>query len=171
MDAMRKEAVFFGVSITVTKDNLPEICSDEFLRTLRKKGSSVFIYVEYVPADGISGHLAPGAPERARLAGRVEEAKKSVGGIHICFPGDEDALGGCLAAGRGFVHINPAGGVEPCPFSPFSDRSIAECSLTDALASPFLESVRSSGAMQMEHLGGCALWNKKEQVEGLIGRS
>lgn len=168
MDLLRSRAVFFGTSLTVTRENIGELCSDGFIGMLRRKGASVFIYVEYVPADGISEDLAPGAEERLLLERRTGELKKSTGGIHICFPGDEDAMGGCLAAGRGFVHVNPSGGVEPCPFSPESDRSISDFSLEEALKSPFLAAVRKSGATELEHLGGCALWNKREQVAELL---
>ena len=171
MELLRSKAVFFGTSLTVTKENIDELCSDEFIGMLRKKGTSVFIYVEYVPADGISEDLAPGHAERQLLERRTEELKRSAGGIHICFPGDEDAMGGCLAAGRGFVHINPSGGVEPCPFSPESDRSISEFSLKEALKSPFLAAVRESGATELEHLGGCALWNKRDQVAEILKSS
>lgn len=171
MELLKSKAVFFGTSLTVTKENIEELNSDEFIGMLRKKGASVFIYVEYVPADGISEELAPGADERLLLERRTKELKSSAGGIHICFPGDEDAMGGCLAAGRGFVHVNPSGGVEPCPFSPESDRSISDFSLEEALKSPFLSAVRNSGATELEHLGGCALWNKRDQVAELLKSS
>lgn len=171
MDAMRMlsaEAVLFGTSITVTSENLDEITSDEFISALRARGVGVFIYVEYVPADGKSEDLAPDAEGRGKLAARVQELKKEQGGIHICFPGDEEKMGGCLAAGRGFVHVNPSGGLEPCPFSPMSDSSLAEMPLKDALRSPFLKRLRESGALAMEHLGGCSLWNRKEEVAALL---
>jgi MoaA/NifB/PqqE/SkfB family radical SAM enzyme len=170
MGILVKEAVFFGVSITVTKENIQEVCSDEFIKNLRSRGAGVFIYVEYVPADGVSMDLAPETAERQYLEQRTAVLRKKQGGIHICFPGDEDAMGGCLAAGRGFVHINPAGGIEPCPFSPSSDRNVSEYSLKDALNSPFLAQLRASGAMELEHLGGCALWNKRKEVEALLGK-
>jgi MoaA/NifB/PqqE/SkfB family radical SAM enzyme len=121
-----------------------------------------------VPADGISRELAPGRAEREYLEGRVKELKRSAGGIHICFPGDEEAMGGCLAAGRGFVHINPEGGIEPCPFSPVSDTNIISERLEDALKSPLLARIRGSGVMELEHLGGCALWNRRDDVEKML---
>ncbi len=171
MDLLKSKAVFFGTSLTVTRENIKEACSDEFIGMLRRKGASVFIYVEYVPADGVSEDLAPGPAERQLLEARTRELKRSAGGIHICFPGDEDAMGGCLAAGRGFVHVNPSGGIEPCPFSPESDRSISEFSLEEALKSPFLAAVRDSGAMELKHLGGCALWNRRDQVAEILRES
>jgi MoaA/NifB/PqqE/SkfB family radical SAM enzyme len=51
--------------------------------------------------------------------------------IFISFPGDEKTSGGCLAAGRGFFHINSHGGAEPCPASPYSDINVRDSSLLD----------------------------------------
>ena len=47
--------------------------------------------------------------------------------LFIGFPGDEDTYGGCLAAGRGFVHVSPSGDLEPCPAAPFSDANLCDC--------------------------------------------
>lgn len=46
--------------------------------------------------------------------------------VFLSFSGDEKYVGGCLAAGRGFFHINANGEVEPCPFSPYSDVNSKE---------------------------------------------
>ena len=81
--------------------------------------------------------------------------------------GDEEQFGGCLAAGRGFVHIGPDGSLEPCPFAPYSDTSVADTPLKDALASRLLRAIRDNHAELKETRGGCALWRKREWVEGL----
>lgn len=66
-----------------------------------------------------SEHLVLSNQQKAELMGRVEALCQSLPGLFIAFPGDEDQYDGCLAAGRGFLHINPSGKVEPCPFAPF----------------------------------------------------
>lgn len=58
--------------------------------------------------------------------------------IFLSFPGDEKALGGCLASGRGFFHIGSDGSAEPCPLSPFSDSNVAEMGVREALKSPLV---------------------------------
>jgi MoaA/NifB/PqqE/SkfB family radical SAM enzyme len=77
------------------------------------------------------------------------------------------ALGGCLAAGRGFVHINAYGDVEPCPFSPYSDSSLTVMSLEQALASRLFRAIRDSDTLD-EADGRCALWKRREWVKGLV---
>ena len=38
--------------------------------------------------------------------------------LFVNVPGDEKDFGGCLSAGRGFVHVSAEGDLEPCPFAP-----------------------------------------------------
>jgi len=95
--------------------------------------------VEYVPVSDESRELAPTDTEREYLMekiNRLREERPEM--VYVSFPGDEKSSGGCVAAGRGFFHINSHGGAEPCPFSPYSDINVRETSLREALHSPRL---------------------------------
>lgn len=89
--------------------------------------------------------------------------------VFVSFPGDEKSSGGCLAAGRGFFHINAAGGAEPCPFSPYSDTSLKTMSLKEALNSPLFVRLREEGHLEREHIGGCVLFEQENEVRRLLG--
>lgn len=93
-------------------------------------------------------------------------------GVSFCllagFPGDEKAFDGCLAAGRGFFHIGPDGSAEPCPFSPFSDRNVAQTGLRDALASPLFRKIRDARALGWKHTGGCTLYEHRDEVKKML---
>ncbi len=89
--------------------------------------------------------------------------------IFLSFPGDEKALDGCMAAGRGFFHIGPDGSAEPCPFSLFSDRNVAQTGLRDALTSPLFRKIRDARALGWEHTGGCTLYEHRDEVKKMIG--
>ncbi len=87
--------------------------------------------------------------------------------LFVAVPGDEKDFGGCLAAGRGFVHVSADGNVEPCPFVPYSDTNLRMVPLKDALQSKFLATVRhSSGRFEGE--GGCGLWKERTWLESLL---
>jgi MoaA/NifB/PqqE/SkfB family radical SAM enzyme len=88
--------------------------------------------------------------------------------LFISFPGDEEDVGGCLAAGRGFLHISARGDVEPCPFTPWSDTSLKVTSLRKALDSPLLTAIREHHEEFQETTGGCALWNRRDWVQSLL---
>ena len=100
---------------------------------------------------------------------KLDQLREEFSGIIFnAFPGDEKELGGCLAAGRGFFHINPYGEAEACPFSPYSDCSLKEISLIDALDSPFFRRLQKQALVGGEHKGGCALFENEEQVKAAL---
>lgn len=169
MDEMKKKGILFGASITVTKDNINEVTGEAFLHGLADRGCKAIIFVEYVPVGQTDYALAPEEEERAFLAVRLNALRsESDEMIYISFPGDEKSSDGCLAAGRGFFHINPSGRIEPCPFSPFSDTDIREKSLLNALKSPLFAALMDNNMLIKEHTGGCVLFEQEEEVRKLL---
>ena len=169
MEMLQKEKLFFGTSITVTTENYREVTSEEFLSHLASLGCRLVFFVEYVPFDESTAHLAFGnehvADMEQILEARCEQFKEM---IILSFPGDEKAFDGCLAAGRGFFHIGPDGSAEPCPFSPFSDRNVAQTGLREAIASPLFRKIRDARALGWEHTGGCTLYEHRDEVKKML---
>ncbi len=169
MDALCKENIFFGTSITVTTENYLRVTSEEYLQELHDKGCRLVFYVEYVPFDEETRHLAFGDREVAEMETLVDNLRTSFNDvIFLSFPGDEKALDGCLAAGRGFFHIGPDGSAEPCPFSPFSDTNAARDGLRAALQSPLFSRLREANTGNWQHTGGCTLYEHRDEVEQLM---
>ena len=166
MERMRKMNLLFGASITITSKNLLETTNQDFISNLRTLGCKTVVFVEYVPVE--RPELALNDSMRNTLEKRVAALRERGEMIIISFPGDEKASGGCLAAGRGFFHINAAGGVEPCPFSPYSDTNLQTVSLRVALQSPLFARLREEGALDQEHTGGCTLFTQAEHVRSLV---
>ena len=173
MDEFQRRGLIFGASVTVTTENIREVSSEAFLRKLSDRGCKVVIYVEFVPVTEESRELAPGDEEREYLRREIERLRaERPEMVYVSFPGDEKSSGGCVAAGRGFFHINSHGGAEPCPFSPYSDVNIKNSSLREAMHSPLFTALRSGDLLLDDHEGGCVLYEKREQVEALLaGRS
>ena len=166
MEKLQKEKLLFGSSVTVTTDNLEEVTSDEFIEKLEQRDCKALIFVEFVPMSQELKSLAPGDKEREYLEQRLDEIRdKYQNMIFLSFPGDEKSSGGCIAAGRGFFHINSHGGAEPCPFSPYSDVNVKDTSLRDALQSELFTKLRNSGTLTENHTGGCVLYENREKVE------
>jgi MoaA/NifB/PqqE/SkfB family radical SAM enzyme len=165
---MRRAGVFFGTSLTVTRLNIDTVLDEQYLDGLMGLGCRLFFFVEYVPVREGTESLVLDSAQRARLAAAVASLQKRLPGLFIAFPGDEEAFGGCLAAGRGFIHISPSGRVEPCPFAPYSDASVRDTPLRGALASPLLAAIRDNHDRLTETSGGCALWSQREWVRSLI---
>ena len=169
MEMLHKEKLFFGTSITVTTENYREVTSEAFLRHLAELGCRLVFYVEYVPFDETTEHLAFRDEHVAAMEQIVEQRREQFNEmIFLSFPGDEKALDGCMAAGRGFFHIGPDGSAEPCPFSPFSDTNAARDGLRAAIASPLFHKIRTARALGWEHTGGCTLYEHRDEVEAMI---
>ncbi len=169
MDELRDRDLIFGASITVTTQNLREVSSDDFLKKLSDRGCKAVFFVEYVPVMEDSMELAPDGPEREYLSKEIERLRREHPEmVYISFPGDEKSSGGCVAAGRGFFHINSHGGAEPCPFSPYSDINVRDTSLKEAINSRLFRALRDGGYLLEDHPGGCTLFERKEEVEGLL---
>lgn len=169
MEMLHKEKLFFGTSITVTTENYREVTSEAFLRHLAELGCRLVFYVEYVPFDETTEHLAFRDEHVAAMEQIVEQRREQFNEmIFLSFPGDEKALDGCMAAGRGFFHIGPDGSAEPCPFSPFSDTNAARDGLRAAMASPLFHKIRTARALGWEHTGGCTLYEHRDEVEAMI---
>lgn len=169
MDELHKRGLIFGASVTVTKENIHEVTSDSFLGELSDRGCKAVIFVEFVPVTEESRELTPGEEEREYLKAEIARLRTEAPEmVYISFPGDEKSSGGCVAAGRGFFHINSHGGAEPCPFSPYSDVNIKNTSLREAMHSPLFLALQSGDILLDDHEGGCVLYEKRELVEQLM---
>ena len=169
MAKFKEKGLIFGASITVTTENVGEVTSRDFVRKLADQGCKLVIYVEFVPVTEEAKYLAPGEQERAVMARAIDALRADYDDmVLLSFPGDELAMGGCMAAGREFFHINSHGGAEPCPFSPYSDSNVKQSSLKEAIRSRLFEQLREQHVLEEEHVGGCVLFAQKDQVERIM---
>lgn len=143
MERLRDRGALFSFSATATRENLDEIVSDEFADLMIEKGALYGWYFSYMPI-GRDPDLAlmPTPEERDRLRRGVCRIRKEKPLLVADFWNDGAATGGCLAAGRRYLHINSKGDVEPCVFCHFAVDNIKETSLTEALKSPFFQDSR-----------------------------
>ena len=171
MEKIRDRGMIFGASVTVTNANMEEVYSDEFVSELYELGCKAIIYVEYVPVTDESMDLAPTEEEHPFMQEQTARLRRDWPGIvFIAFPGDEKESGGCVAAGRGFFHINSHGGAEPCPFSPYSDINVRDTSVREALKSPLFYALNAEGLLKDDHIGGCTLHMNRDKVEAIVNR-
>lgn len=164
-EILRRSKMFFGLSLTLTRDNFDKLMNPDHLLYYHKRGSRLFFFVEYVPLNTEDRKNCISEEQKVRLPGLMRQLRKNFPALFVCLPGEEEQYGGCLAAGRGFIHISPTGDVEPCPFVPYSDSNIINMSLTDALNSILLSRIRDDHHLLKESAGGCTLWENREWME------
>jgi MoaA/NifB/PqqE/SkfB family radical SAM enzyme len=168
IDVFRRQKLFWAVSFTVTSMNFSVVVNRAFLEGLIKLGGRAFFFVEYVPIQEDSQGLVMTEEQKREMLRLVSEFRRRVRALFVMLPGDETEFGGCLAAGRGFIHVNSSGDVEPCPFAPYSDSAIRDSTLREALNSELLRKIRERHGDLQETTGGCALWRERDWVQGLL---
>jgi MoaA/NifB/PqqE/SkfB family radical SAM enzyme len=171
MDQLKQTRRLFGLSLTLTRDNFEQLTRPDWLWSHYKLGCRLFFLVEYVPQAEYDQHLCLSEDQKGELQGRLEVLRKDVPALLVNLPGDESRYGGCLAAGRGFVHISADGRLEACPFAPYSDISVRDLPLKVALKSRFLGRIRRSHHLLTEARGGCTLWENRTWVEAQLKAS
>lgn len=169
MNHMKDSGLIYGASVTVTAENVGYVLSDEFSKRLYDMDCKVLFFIEYVAIDINAQDLALNDCERECLFERIEKLRRDYNDmLFMSFPGDEKESGGCLAAGRGFFHINSRGGAEPCPASPYSDINVKDTSVLEALQSDLFKSLRNGGLLMSHHEGGCVLFEHEREVQRLL---
>ncbi len=167
---LERRSILFGVSITVTNKNLHQVTDVAFATSLYDQGCGLVLYVEYVPTEENTEHLVLTTSETVSLQKQCAALKNQFDRmIVLSFPGDEQAMGGCLASGRGFFHISPDGDAQPCPFSPYAKHNLLQTPMKDVLASEFFQGLREI-AQCAPHEGGCTLFYQQTEVQRLLNR-
>jgi MoaA/NifB/PqqE/SkfB family radical SAM enzyme len=167
MHRLRRHGLLFGTSLTVTRDNFALVTGDAYVRGLLAAGCRIVIYVNYIPIQEGTEELAPTRDQCLSEPEVMRGLRARLPALFVCFPGNEMVYGGCLAAGRGLCHIGPAGTLEPCPFSPFHDVSLAETSLKDGLKSELFRAIQEHSDELEQVRGSCVLWENRAWVSAL----
>lgn len=168
MAVLKQLGILYGLSFTVTTENFNFVFNEQLVKESIAGGCGLFFFVEYVPADQKSEHLVISEGQRKVLIAEFERLRSTNNALFFSFPSGEEDYGGCLAAGRGFIHVNPAGSIEPCPFAQLSDTDLSKATLKEALNSKFLKAIRDNHGMLKETAGGCALYTNREFVRSLL---
>ena len=84
------------------------------------------------------------------------------------FQNDGEYVGGCIAGGRNYMHINANGDVEPCVFIHYSNANIHDCTLLEALKSPLFQAYHDNQPFNRNHLRPCPMLENPERLRRLV---
>lgn len=144
MGILKKEGVIFGFSTTMTRKNNNFLISENFIDFFIKHGCSFGWYFQYIPIGrDPDTSLMPTPEQRNQLRKFIINKVRGKKAIFVGdFWNDGTCVGGCLAAGRLYLHINVNGDVEPCVFAHFAQDNIKKKSLKAILRSAFFRDLR-----------------------------
>lgn len=175
MDILREHGLIFGTSICYTSKNIETVLSDKFLDLIIEKGAMYSWYFNYMPVgNGAVPELIPTVKQREYIYHRVREIRAFEGGKPIMlldFQNDGEYVGGCIAGGRNYLHINSAGDVEPCVFIHYSNSNIRENTLLECLKSPIFMAYKEGQPFNDNHLRPCPMLENPELLNEMVKRT
>jgi MoaA/NifB/PqqE/SkfB family radical SAM enzyme len=118
MDRLRERGVPFGTSLTVTSRNVQYLTGDDFFGHLSQKGVMVCWFFLFMPVGKDPDvSLMPSPVQREYLRKRGQVLRREYPIFIADFWNDAPYVGGCIAGGRNYIHINANGDVEPWVFT------------------------------------------------------
>jgi len=161
-----KKGIVSGISVTINRNNLNYWMVEKNIDDLISKGIRIGFLLEYIPVDGDSElMLTKEESQDFRKQVLYYRENKQIFLIHS--PGDEEYMGGCVSAGRGFAHVTPSGDLTPCPVSNIATHNLTRSSLREGLASQLFKVIRENEHLLETEGSPCALFAHPVEMEAL----
>ncbi len=172
LDLLKKNGCLYGISVCYTSKNIDEVTSDKFLDLMIEKGVKFGLYFNYMPVgtDAVA-ELIPTPEQRTYMYNwlrRVRNSKTGKPMFVMDFQNDGEYVGGCIAGGRNYIHINSAGDMEPCVFIHFSDSNIRTHTILEALQSPLFMAYYHNQPFNDNHLRPCPLLENPDCLRKIV---
>jgi MoaA/NifB/PqqE/SkfB family radical SAM enzyme len=167
---LRDAGVPFGVSATATRENNDLVTSEEFVRFYEQQGALLGWYFQYMPIgrEPILD-LVPTPVQRLERYHRLQTLREQHDILLVDFWNDGPLVGGCIAGGRRYLHINNSGDVEPCVFCQLSTDNIRDKSLLDVLrTSPLLAAIRRRQPYNDNYLRPCMIIDNPDTLAAVV---
>ena len=175
MDLLHKHGILFGTSICYTSQNVEAVTSDAFMRLISEKGARFGFYFHYMPiGNNAVPELLPTVEQRQYMIERIRyirSDKSDIDFFPMDFQNDGESVGGCIAGGRNYFHINAHGDAEPCVFIHFSNTNLHENSILEMLQSPLFMEYHKGQPFNRNHLRPCPMLENPQLLREMVERS
>jgi MoaA/NifB/PqqE/SkfB family radical SAM enzyme len=169
LDRLRESGVLTGIAVTVASENIAYWSEPRNIDELIAHSGPLAMFIEQIPASGCENGAPLTDEQRIRFRETVVQYRyRATGGAFIIHsPGDEETLGGCVSAGRGFAHVTPGGDVTACPVSALATHNVRSSNLREALASPLFSMIRENAHLLETEGHPCGLSAHAEELESM----
>ena len=169
MELMRSHRLAFGVSVCYTSRNYEDVSSEAFYDKIIDMGALFVWFFHYMPVgNAASLELLLKPEQREVMYRRIREYRSTKAIFGMDFQNDGQYVGGCIAGGRYYLHINAKGDVEPCVFIHYSNANIHDCTLLEALKSPLFQAYHDNQPFNRNHLRPCPMLENPERLRRLV---
>lgn len=175
MELLKQHGLVFGTSICYTSKNIETVTDDAFVDLMIEKGCRYALYFHYMPVGNEAAvELLPSVEQRIYMKDRVREIRNMTTGkglFTMDFQNDGEFVGGCIAGGRNYFHINANGDAEPCVFIHYSGANIRTHTLLQILKQPLFMAYRDNQPFNENHLRPCPMLENPEILERMVAET
>ena len=169
MELLHEKKLPYGISSCYTSVNYDAITSEEYYDSLIEMGAYFIWYFHYMPVgnDAAPG-LLPNPEQREAVYHRIRRLRATKPLFAMDFQNDAEYVGGCIAGGKRYLHINANGDVDPCVFIHYSNANIRECTLLEALQSPIFMAYHDNMPFNDNMLRPCPMLENPERLRKMV---
>lgn len=172
MNLLKSKKLPFGISCCYTRANVDVIGSEAYYDQMIKWGAKFVWFFTYMPVGVDSVKELMCTPEqRAHMYDVVRGFRSSKPIFAIDFFNDGEYVGGCIAGGRRYLHINANGDVDPCVFMHYSNINIHDHSLLECLQSPLFQAYHDNQPFNDNHLRPCPVLDNPGRLVDMVNKT
>ena len=166
---LKRKRLPFGFSCCYTSANYESISSESFYDKMIDLGGLFVWYFHYMPVgnDAVP-ELLPTPEQRVGMYHRIRDYRTRKPIFAMDFQNDAEYVGGCIAGGRRYLHINADGDVDPCVFIHYSDSNIRQKTLLEALQSPLFMAYHDGQPFNRNMLRPCPMLENPEKLRKMV---
>lgn len=169
MELLRRKKLIYGISCCYTGANYDSITSEEFYDSLIEMGAYFVWYFHYMPVgNDAAPELLPTPEQRIGVYEKIRAYRATKPLFAMDFQNDAEYVGGCIAGGHRYLHINANGDIDPCVFIHYSDSNIREKSLLEALRSPMMMAYHDNQPFNENMLRPCPMLENPEKLRAMV---
>ena len=172
MELLRERKLPYGISSCYTSVNYQSITSDEYYQSLIDMGAYFIWYFHYMPVgNDAAPELLPDPEQREYVYRRIRKLRAERPLFAMDFQNDAEYVGGCIAGGKRYLHINANGDVDPCVFIHYSNANIRQCTLLEALQSPIFMAYHDNMPFNDNMLRPCPMLENPECIQTMVAET
>ena len=172
MALLKSHKLPFGISTCYTSRNYADITSEAFFDSIIDAGALFAWFFHYMPVgNDAAAELLPSPEQREEVYRRIRAFRQTKAIFSMDFQNDAQYVGGCIAGGRNYLHINAKGDVEPCVFIHYSNCNIHDTTLLDALKSPLFMAYHDGQPFNDNMLRPCPMLENPEKLREMVHRT
>ncbi len=169
MRILKEKKLPFGASCCYTSANVDSLSSEEYMDMLVEMGAKFAWFFHYMPVGNEAvPELLPTPEQREMMYNRIRAYRNSKPIFTIDFQQDGEFVGGCIAGGRAYLHINANGDIEPCAFIHYADSNIREHTLLEAYKRPLFMAYKQGQPFNENMLRPCPMLENPEALRDMV---